>query len=64
MARSPGGTVRASVLAPLKTRRALWYGPKRRRRHWFTQGFDTLDLKEAKALLDELHADNEFRNAL
>jgi hypothetical protein len=21
---------------------------------WFTQGFDTLDLKEAKALLDEL----------
>jgi predicted ATPase len=23
---------------------------------WFTKGFDTLDLKEAKALLDELHA--------
>ena len=23
---------------------------------WFTAGFDTLDLKEAKALLDELHA--------
>jgi hypothetical protein len=22
---------------------------------WFTQGFDTLDLKQAKALLDELH---------
>jgi predicted ATPase len=22
----------------------------------FTEGFDTLDLKEAKALLDELHA--------
>ena len=22
---------------------------------WFTGGFDTLDLKEAKALLDELH---------
>jgi predicted ATPase len=21
---------------------------------WFTEGFDTLDLKEAKALLDEL----------
>ena len=21
---------------------------------WFTQGFDTLDLKDAKALLDEL----------
>jgi predicted ATPase len=23
---------------------------------WFTEGFDTLDLKEAKALLDELRA--------
>jgi hypothetical protein len=23
---------------------------------WFTEGFDALDLKEAKALLDELHA--------
>jgi len=23
---------------------------------WFTEGFNTLDLKEAKALLDELHA--------
>ena len=23
---------------------------------WFTEGFDTLDLKEAKAPLDELHA--------
>ena len=23
---------------------------------WFTEGFDTLDLKEAKALLDELKA--------
>ena len=23
---------------------------------WFTEGFDTLDLKEAKALLKELHA--------
>ena len=28
---------------------ALLYG-------WFTEGFDTLDLKEAKALLDELAA--------
>jgi hypothetical protein len=28
---------------------------------WFTGGFDTLDLKQAKALLGELHADNEFR---
>ena len=23
---------------------------------WFTEGFGTLDLREAKALLDELHA--------
>ena len=23
---------------------------------WFTEGFDTLDLKEAKTLLNELHA--------
>ena len=23
---------------------------------WFTEGFDTLDLKDAKALLDDLHA--------
>ena len=23
---------------------------------WFTEGFDTLDLKEAKNLLDELHS--------
>jgi predicted ATPase len=23
---------------------------------WFTEGFDTRDLKDAKALLDELHA--------
>jgi predicted ATPase len=22
---------------------------------WFTEGFDTVDLKEAKALLEELH---------
>jgi predicted ATPase len=27
---------------------------------WFTEGFDTLDLKEAKALLDGLQTDNEF----
>ncbi len=24
--------------------------------NWFTEGFDTLDLKESKALLDDLHA--------
>jgi predicted ATPase len=23
---------------------------------WFTEGFDIVDLKEAKALLDEMHA--------
>jgi predicted ATPase len=23
---------------------------------WFTEGFDTLDLKQAKTLFDELHA--------
>ena len=23
---------------------------------WFSEGFDTLDLKEARALLDKLHA--------
>jgi predicted ATPase len=23
---------------------------------WFTEGFDTLNMKEARALLDELHA--------
>ena len=23
---------------------------------WFTEGFDTLDLRETKALLNELHA--------
>jgi hypothetical protein len=23
---------------------------------WFTEGFDAVDLKEAKTLLDELHA--------
>ena len=28
---------------------------------WFTEGFDTLDLKEAKALLDELAADLDDR---
>ena len=27
---------------------------------WFTEGFDTLDLKEAKALLDELTPDTNF----
>ena len=30
---------------------------------WFTEGFDTLDLKEPKALLD-CTADKDFRNGL
>ena len=43
----------------------LWYEKGRRREAlellapiygWFTEGFDTLDLKKAKALLDELYA--------
>jgi predicted ATPase len=29
---------------------------------WFTEGFDTLDLKEAKALLDELCDNNSLSN--
>ena len=42
----------------------LWHGQdKQQQAHdllapvygWFTEGFDTLDLKEAKALLDELN---------
>jgi len=31
--------------------------------HWFTEGFDTRDLKEAKALLDELNAPSRRRPA-
>ena len=30
---------------------------------WFTEGFDTLDLKDAKALLDELHALSPIRSS-
>ena len=33
------------------TRPAIFWAPVY---GWFTEGFDTLDLKEAKALLDEL----------
>ena len=29
--------------------------------HWFTEGFDTKDLKEAKALLDELGGDADYQ---
>jgi predicted metalloprotease len=32
----------------------LLAGPADQRRAWFTEGFDTRDLKEAKALLAEL----------
>jgi len=44
-----------AALAPQQARELLVpiYG-------WFTEGFDTLDLKEAKALLGE--PDNQFRN--
>ena len=31
---------------------------------WFTEGFDTLDLKEAKALLDELASWNKLGGGL
>ena len=31
--------------------------------NWFTEGFDTLDLKEAKALLDDLAAFSTRRPA-
>ena len=30
----------------------------------FTEGFSLLDLKQAKTLFDEVHADNGFRNGL
>ena len=38
----PSATTKRAMLAAI-------YG-------WFTEGFDTADLKEAKALLDELRA--------
>jgi predicted ATPase len=31
---------------------------------WFTEGFDTRDLKEAKVLLRSCTPDNQFRNGL
>jgi predicted ATPase len=52
---NPGNYARASrVSGATKAQQALEllapvYG-------WFTEGFDTRDLKEAKALLNELHA--------
>ena len=42
----------AAVARPEKTRQAHeWLAPIY---GWFTEGFDTCDLKEAKALLEEL----------
>ena len=49
----------------LRAAMRLWRGQGKPRRArdllapvygWFTEGFDTRDLKEAKALLEELHA--------
>jgi hypothetical protein len=42
------GAIRVSGMRPCELLAPI-YG-------WFTEGFDTLDLKEAKALLDELSA--------
>ena len=42
----PAQAIRASGMRP-----AIFFAPVY---GWFTEGFDTLDLKEAKALLDEL----------
>ena len=51
---NPGQCARQTSLVP------LWRdegNPDEAPDHvWFTGGFDTLELKEAKALLDELHA--------
>jgi predicted ATPase len=49
--RSPGNCARRSGLARDDARDLL--APVYR---WFIEGFDTLDLTNAKALLDELHA--------
>jgi hypothetical protein len=60
---SPALAVPASLHASLMAR--LWRDQGKREEarelltpvyDWFTEGFDTLDLKQAKALLDELHA--------
>jgi hypothetical protein len=45
----PPNAVAAAKYFCRKDRRVPVYG-------WFTEGFDTRDLKEAKALLDELNA--------
>jgi predicted ATPase len=56
------------------TSRARLWGDQRRRGEahdllspvfgWFTEGFDTLDLKKAKALLESCTPNNQFRNGL
>ena len=43
----PVGTTRGGVTAEARGLLAPVYG-------WFTEGFETADLKDAKALLDEL----------
>jgi hypothetical protein len=66
--RIPGARVRARLLTASQQRpplpSAFLWGEQGRRAEahdlptpvygWFTEGFDTADLKEAKALLDEL----------
>ena len=62
--RSPAASEqRPPNFAPLHRSRGLWAEQgERRKAHdllapiygWFTEGFDTADLKDAKALLDEL----------
>jgi hypothetical protein len=49
---SCGAANRAGARFSFNCANALTAQP--RQAHWFTEGFDTPDLKEAKALLDEL----------
>ena len=52
---SPGGKSAISLAPPWRYERRQaheWLAPIY---GWFTEGFDTADLKDAKALLDELH---------
>jgi class 3 adenylate cyclase len=49
--------IQHATLPKLSARVGIDSGPVgrcSRNPHWFTEGFDTADLKEAKALLDEL----------
>ena len=65
VSRGPQSSKRPSFMASRarssSQERRLWCGQKARELlapvcRWFTEGFDTLDLKEAKALLEELAA--------